>query len=67
MNIFDPNFKANEAKLRYFDNDFKVLTQGTYVRCAHTNKPISLDDLKYWSVDLQEAYIDAHAATARMA
>jgi hypothetical protein len=33
-----------------------VVSPGTYVRCAITDVRIPLDELKYWSVDLQEAY-----------
>jgi hypothetical protein len=33
-----------------------VISPGTYVRCAVTDERIPLDELKYWSVDLQEAY-----------
>jgi len=29
---------------------------GNLVRCAVTDARIPLDELKYWSVDLQEAY-----------
>jgi hypothetical protein len=41
------------------------------VRCAVTGREIPLDELKYWSVELQEAYADAatslkrHQETAR--
>jgi len=45
-----------EAKLRYLDADFQVLKEGDYVRCAVTGDPIHLDNLRYWSVDRQEAY-----------
>jgi hypothetical protein len=45
-----------EAKLQYLDGDFRVIAPGTYVRCAVTDARIPLDELKYWSVDLQEAY-----------
>ena len=50
------------AKLIYGDANFKILEEGSYVICAVTNKEISLRDLKYWSVDKQEAYIDAKAS-----
>ncbi len=62
MNIFDKGFSPAEATLRYMDGDYVVLKQGTFVRCAITGKPIPLDELFYWSVDRQEAYIDASAA-----
>jgi hypothetical protein len=35
------------------------------VRCAVTGLPIPIEELKYWSVDLQEAYIDPEAVLAR--
>jgi hypothetical protein len=62
MNILDPKFDANEAQLRYLDGDFMVLKPGGFVRCAITGKPITIDDLKYWNVDRQEAYLDVDAA-----
>ncbi len=45
-----------EAQVQYLDGDFRVVSPGTYVRCAITDVRIPLDELKYWSVDLQEAY-----------
>ena len=60
MNRHDPLFpRAREARIRYLDADFQVLEEGDYVRCAITGQPIKLDDLRYWSVDRQEAYLDA--------
>jgi hypothetical protein len=44
-----------EAQVQYLDGDFRVISPGTYVRCAITDTRIPLDELKYWSVDLQEA------------
>jgi hypothetical protein len=35
------------------------------VRCAVTGHAIPLDELRYWSVELQEAYIDAAASLKR--
>ncbi len=55
-----------EAKLRYLDGEFQVLSPGDFVRCAVTGEPIMLPDLRYWSVDLQEAYANPTAATRRM-
>jgi hypothetical protein len=54
-----------EATIRYLDADYQILSNGSFVRCAVTGKPIDLDELKYWSVDRQEAYIDVHASLAR--
>jgi hypothetical protein len=62
MNILDSGFAAKEAKMRYLDGDCVAIKPGTYVRCAITEQPIPIEDLKYWNVDRQEAYIDAGAA-----
>ncbi len=48
-----------EAKLRYLDADFQVLKEGDFVRCAVSGDPIHIDNLRYWSVDRQEAYKSA--------
>lgn len=62
MNIFDKGFTPSEATVRYLDADFVVLKTGSFVRCAITGRPIPLDELAYWNVDRQEAYVDAQAA-----
>ena len=54
-----------EAVIRYLDGDYKILAPGAYVTCAVTRARIQLEDLRYWNVDLQEAYADAHAAFVR--
>ena len=61
MNIHDLR-GSSEAKIRYLDADFRVITPGTFVRCAVTGKPIPIDELKYWSVARQEPYIDIEAS-----
>jgi hypothetical protein len=53
---------GEEARLRYLDGDFQVLSPGTFVRCAVTGRAIPLAELRYWNVDTQEAYADADAA-----
>ncbi len=53
---------AGEAKVKYLDADFQVISAATFVRCAVTAKPIPLDELKYWSVAKQEPYIDVAAS-----
>ena len=66
MNRQDPFPPAGtEAQIRFLDGDFRVLRPGAFVRCAVTGTPISLDELRYWSVDLQEAYASPDIATAR--
>jgi len=57
---------SGEAKLRYLDGDYDVLVPGAYVLCAVTGTQIPLDALRYWSVDLQEAYATPEIATKRM-
>jgi len=60
MNRFEKIFGGKgEATVTYLDGDFEVITPGDYVRCAITNQPIALDDLRYWSVERQEAYASA--------
>jgi len=56
---------AREAKIRYLDGDFQVITPGTFVRCAVTGEAIAIEDLKYWSVARQEPYIDAAISLRR--
>jgi hypothetical protein len=56
---------AGEADLRFLDGDYRIVRPGSYVRCAVTGTPIALDELKYWSVDLQEAYASPEAVMAR--
>ena len=57
MNRIDRFFGLRgEAKIRFLNGEFQVLSPGDFVRCAVTGEPIMLPDLRYWSVDLQEAY-----------
>jgi len=51
-----------EAKVKYLDGDFIIEVPGTHVFCAVTGKPILMEMLRYWNVDLQEPYIDATAS-----
>ena len=51
-----------EAKVKYLDGDFTIEVPGTHVFCAVTGKPILMEMLRYWNVDLQEPYIDAAAS-----
>jgi hypothetical protein len=56
---------SGEARLRYLDGDYEVLVPGAYVLCAVTGTQIPLDALRYWSVDLQEAYATPEISTRR--
>ncbi|MFN5450013.1 DUF2093 domain-containing protein, partial [Bradyrhizobium sp.] len=51
LNKFGPSGQG-EAQVQYLDGDFRVISPGSYVRCAVTDARIPLDELKYWSVDL---------------
>ena len=66
MNRFERNigFKG-EAKLKYLDGEVQVVTPGDFVRCAVTGRIIPLEELRYWSVELQEAYVDAATSLKR--
>ena len=44
------------AKLKYLANNFEILEEGDHVICTVSGKKISLNELNYWNVDLQEAY-----------
>ena len=44
------------AKLKYLPNNFEVIHEGDHVICAISGKKISLKDLNYWNVELQEPY-----------
>ncbi|MVA27464.1 DUF2093 domain-containing protein [Agrobacterium vitis] len=61
MNRFESRGNR-EATVKYLDADFQITFPGSYVVCAITGRPITIDELKYWSVDRQEAYVDAAAS-----
>ena len=42
------------------------VTPGTYVVCAVSGTKIPLEALRYWSVDLQEAYVSPQAKLERL-
>jgi hypothetical protein len=60
-----PSPMPGEAEVKYLDGDFRVVRPGAFVRCAVTGLPIPLEELRYWSVDLQEAYVSPEAALQR--
>jgi hypothetical protein len=63
MLVQTPPSGGREARLRFVQGNFTVLAPGDYVLCAVTGAQIALSDLRYWSVDDQEAYVSAYAAT----
>jgi hypothetical protein len=56
---------AREARIRYLDGDFQIVSPGAFVRCAVTAEAIPIDELKYWSVARQEPYIDCAVSLER--
>ena len=56
-----------EARVRYLDGEYQVLPNGAgdFVRCAVTGDIIALAELRYWSVERQEAYASPTAALER--
>lgn len=66
MNKFDRDLGGKPAVLEYLDGEFRIVTPGSHVICAVTGAHIPLDALRYWSVDLQEAYAGPAAALKRM-
>jgi hypothetical protein len=53
------------AELEYLDGEYHVVKAGAFVICAVTGVHIPLEALRYWSVDLQEAYATPAAALKR--
>tara|TARA_R110000772_G_scaffold77139_23_gene166301 strand:- start:5497 stop:5703 length:207 start_codon:yes stop_codon:yes gene_type:complete len=47
------------AKLHYMPNGFRPLSAGDHVLCSVSGAQIPLDELRYWSVEKQEAYATA--------
>ena len=57
---------GGEAVVEYLDGNLRVVKPGSYVRCAVTGERIPLDQLKYWSVERQEAYASPEAVLKRL-
>jgi hypothetical protein len=60
-----PNTSEGEAVLEYGTPEFRVIKKGSYVKCAVTGVHIPLADLKYWSVEHQQAYASPEAIMKR--
>jgi hypothetical protein len=50
------------ARVHFLPGTFRLLSDGDHVVCAVTGERIPLHELRYWSVDRQEAYVDAAAS-----
>lgn len=67
MNRFERLFGLKgEARVRYMDGEYQVVSHGDFVVCAVTGQTIALADLRYWNVELQEAYATAEASLLRV-
>jgi hypothetical protein len=58
---------SGEAVVQYLDSNLRIVKPGAFVRCAVTGQEIPLDELKYWSVELQEPYATPEAVMQRVA
>ena len=47
------------ARLHYGPNSLSILSEGDHVLSAVTGVPIGVEELRYWSVERQEAYASA--------
>lgn len=57
---------GTEAEIEYLDGDYRIVRHGTFVRCGVTGDPIPLAELRYWSVERQEAYSGPEAVLTRL-
>ena len=57
---------GNPATLIYGPNGFRIVKPGKFVPCAVTGEAISLEELRYWSVERQEAYASPQVATRHL-
>ena len=66
MNRFERLFGLKgEARVKFMPGEYQVITPGDFVSCAVTGRPIAVPDLRYWNVELQEAYLSAEASLER--
>ena len=59
------NSFTTKAEIRLHHGQFQIIKSGDYVECSITKEKISLDNLKYWNVDLQEIYSNPEVALRR--
>ena len=53
---------GREAKIHYLDGTFRLLERRRPCPLRGHRRGIPLDELRYWSVERQEAYADAAAS-----
>jgi hypothetical protein len=67
MNKMDRELRPEGlAEVEYLDGEYRVVKAGSFVICAVSGVHIPLEALRYWSVDLQEAYANPAAALKRL-
>ena len=65
MNRFERG-GSGEAVVEYLYSNLRVVRPGRFVRCAVTGVAIPLEELRYWSVERQEAYVSPEAVMRRL-
>jgi hypothetical protein len=66
MNQIERDFRpAGLAEVEYLDGEYRIIRAGSFVLCAVSGVQIPLEALRYWSVDLQEAYASPAIALKR--
>jgi hypothetical protein len=67
MNAYDRDLGKSDgmAVLHYGDGEFAVMSPGRFVLCAVSGAKVSLDALRYWSPEHQEAYASPVEALKR--
>lgn len=53
------------AQLIFGPNGFRIMRPGNHVVCAVTGEAVPLEELRYWSVERQEAYASAEISARR--
>ncbi len=53
------------AKIKFLPNNFQIIEEGDHVICAISGKQISIENLSYWNVELQEAYFSYKEANQK--
>ena len=56
---------GTKAEIVLNDGHFQVKIPGDFVECSITGEKITLENLKYWNVELQEVYASPEVALNR--
>ena len=59
------NNVGKRAEIVLNHGHFQVKTPGAFVECSITGEKITLENLKYWNVELQEVYASPEVALNR--